>query len=252
MPPMDAPSAFPIAPAPFSGKSRRAEAGACFDWLRQAWAMFAANPGVWVSMALLLIVFYLALSIVPFLGSFAANLLLPAFSAGVLAMCRHQAQGEEASLNHLLEGFQGTAASGLVVVGALYGAALLLIVGVAFMVAGGGVVGGLVMGRPAGLGVAFGGLMVSLLLILVLATPLIMAMFFAPALVFFHGMPPVAAMKASFHACALNWLSLSVYGLLLSVLMFFALLPVGLGLLVLIPLLYGTLYAAYRDIFPAS
>lgn len=250
MPTMDAP--FPLPPAPFSGNSQRAEAGACFDWLRQAWAIFAANPGVWVSVGLLSIVFYLALSVVPVLGTVAANLLMPVFSAGVLTMCRRQAQGDEARLVDLLAGFQGSAASGLVVVGALYSVALFVIAALAVMLAGGGIVGGGLMARPAGLGVAFGGLLFSLLLTLVLATPVIMAVVFAPALVFFHGLPPFVAMKASFLACANNWLALSVYGVLLSVLMFFALLPVGLGLLVLIPLLYGTLYAAYRDIFPGS
>lgn len=214
--------------------------------------MFAANPGVWLTMTVLLLVFYLALSVVPVVGTLVANLLLPVFSAGVLAMCRRQALGEDATLASLLDGFQQERVSGLVVLGALYSLALLLIFALAALLAGGSAVGGVMMGRPAGLGVAFGGILFSLLLLVVLSIPLIMAICFAPALVFFHGMPPLAAMQASFVACALNWLPLGVYGLLLSVLVFFAVLPVGLGLLVLIPILYGTVYAAYRDIFPGS
>lgn len=244
--------AFPLPPAPFTGRSRRVEAGACFEWLRQAWAMFAGQPALWVTVALLLLIGYLALSIVPVVGTLVANLLLPAFSAGALSICRQQAQGEAPQLGELFRGFQGPAASGLVIVGGLSALAFLLIALLAFLLAGGGVVGGVMMGRPAGLGFAFGGFLVGLLLMLVLSVPVLMAVCFAPALVCFHGMAPLAALRASFQACASNWLALSVFCLLLSVLVFFALLPVGLGLLILIPILYGTLYAAYRDIFPAA
>ena len=45
--------------------------------------------------------------------------------------------------------------------------------------------------------------------------PLFMAIWFAPALVFFNRMAPVDALKASFNACLKNFLSLLVYGCLL-------------------------------------
>ena len=79
-----------------------------------------------------------------------------------------------------------------------------------------------------------------------------MAVIFAPALVFFNKMAPVPAMKASFAACAENWLAFLVYGVFLFVLAFFAALPIGLGFLLLIPVTTGALYAAYRDIFPGT
>jgi hypothetical protein len=47
---------FPMAPAPFTGESREVEPGACFDWLHQGWAMFLANPGVWIGSTVLLLV----------------------------------------------------------------------------------------------------------------------------------------------------------------------------------------------------
>jgi uncharacterized membrane protein len=43
-----------------------------------------------------------------------------------------------------------------------------------------------------------------------------------------------------------------VYGLITMVLCFFAALPVGLGFLVLGPVLSGSVYASYRDIFVAT
>lgn len=244
--------AFPLPPASFTGTSQRAEAGACFDWLRQAWAFFMANPGVWIAATVVLILVYLALQVVPFIGSLAANLLLPLFSAGMLSMCRKLSQGDDIGLSDLFAGFQGSVSNGLIVVGALNAAALFVIVLIAGILAGGGLLGGVMMARPAGLGVVFGGFLFALLIASVLSVPVLMAMWFAPALVFFHGMPPVAALKASFHACASNWLPMLVYGLFLSVLVFFATLPIALGWLLLIPILYGTVYVSYRDIFPGS
>jgi uncharacterized membrane protein len=43
-----------------------------------------------------------------------------------------------------------------------------------------------------------------------------------------------------------------VYSLIVMVLMFFAALPVGLGFLVLVPVLCGSIYASYRDVFVAN
>ena len=108
------------------------------------------------------------------------------------------------------------------------------------------------MGRPAGMGIAFGGIMLAMLLSLALSVPLFMAMWFAPALVYFNNMAPVDALKASFNACLKNLLVFLVFGVVAMILSFFAALPIGLGFLILIPVLAGALYVAYRDIFIAN
>jgi len=107
-------------------------------------------------------------------------------------------------------------------------------------------------GQPAmGAGVSLGGIFLASLLTLLLGAPLLMAIWFAPALVFFNGMAPLAAMQASMSASLKNWLVMLIFGLILLVLCFFAALPMGLGFLVLLPVLYGALYASYKDIFLA-
>ena len=90
------------------------------------------------------------------------------------------------------------------------------------------------------------------LLVIILSTPVIMATWFAPALVYFHGMTATDAMKASFAAGAKNWLVMIIFGILLSIAAFFALLPVGIGMLLLLPIASAAVYASYRDIFPGA
>ncbi|MBS1160433.1 MAG: putative transrane protein [Proteobacteria bacterium] len=245
---MNETSTFPLAPAPFTGESREVDAGACFDWLRQGWAMFLANPGVWIGCTVLLLVILMAISIVPLFGQIAAHLLVPLFGAGMIQICRHLSEGREPDVADLFVGFRHQAGQ-LVMVGVFFAAGVFGIAFIAFLLVTGGVFGGVVTGRVAGFGIALGGVMLASLMVMVLSVPVIMATWFAPVLVFLHGMQPWAAMKASFAAGAKNWLAMMIFGVFLVVVLFFAMLPLGLGLLLFLPVFSGAVYASYRDIF---
>lgn len=235
---------FPIQAPAFNGHCRAVPAGNAFEWLKQGWALFVFNPGMWIALTIVLIVIILGLNIVPFIGGLAACLLTPLLAAGMLRACQKAANGEALEIGDLFAGFKQNTTH-LVMVGVIYMAATLGIV----LVLG----GGMLMGRPAvGVGAAFGGLLLALLLTLALSVPLFMALWFAPALAFFNNMPAVEALKASFNACLKNTLPFVVYSLIALVLMFFAALPLGLGFLVLVPVLSGSVYASYRDIFLAN
>ena len=243
-------ASFPIPAPAFNGNSRVVPPGNAFDWLRQGWALFAANPGLWIGLTIVLLVIVLGVQIVPLVGTLAAHLLMPVLGAGLLLVCRKIDEGESVQIDDLFAGFKQNAGP-LVMVGVLYMVAMFAIVVIVVVVGGGSVAGGLLSAQPAGLGVIFGGLMLSLLLSLALSVPVVMAVWFAPALVFFNHMQPVEALKASFEACMKNVLAFLVYGLIVLVLAFFAALPVGLGFLVLLPVLSGTAYASYQDVFIA-
>ena len=87
------------------------------------------------------------------------------------------------------------------------------------------------------------------LLLLALLVPLAMAVWFAPALVVFHDLPPVEALKQSFQGCLRNMVPFLVYGIIVLGLGILAAIPAFLGWLVLIPTLIGSTYYSYRDIF---
>lgn len=242
---------FPLSAPAFNGSSRVVAAGNAFEWIKQGWAMFVVNPGMWIAMTVILIVVMVAMTIVPLIGAMAAYLLTPLFSAGMLAGCEKAAKGDALEVNDLFVGFKRHTGS-LVMVGVLYMVGMLLILLVVAVLGGGSIASGMMMGRPAGFGVAFGGMMFAMLLSMALSVPLFMAIWFAPALVLFNNMAPVDALKASFSACLKNILAFLVYGVILMVLSFFAALPIGLGFLILIPVIAGSLYVSYRDIFVAN
>lgn len=242
---------FPIPAPAFNGNSRVVPPGNAFDWLKQGWALFVANPGLWIGLTIVLLVILFGLQIVPLIGTLAAHLLMPVLGAGVLLVCKKIDDGGSPQIDDLLAGFKQNTGP-LVMVGVLYMAAMLVIVLIAVVIGGGSLAGGLLSAQPAGLGMIFGGLMLSMLVSLALSVPVFMAVWFAPALVFFNNMQPVEALKASFDACMKNVLAFFVYGLIVMVLMFFAALPVFLGFLVLVPVIAGSVYAAYRDVFVAN
>jgi uncharacterized membrane protein len=234
-----------MAPSRFTGASREVDPGACFDWLRQGWAMFLVNPGLWIGSTVLLLVMLMAISIVPLFGQIAAHLLVPLFGAGMIKLCKRLSDGEEPEIADLFAGFRHNAGQ-LVMVGVFFAIGIFGIAFLAFMLVSGGVLGGVVTGKVAGFGIALGGVMLAGLLVMVLSVPVIMATWFAPALVFFH------AMKASFAAGAKNFLPMAIFGIFLVVALFFAMLPVGIGLLLLLPVASGAVFASYRDIFAGS
>ena len=46
---------FPIPAPAFDGRSRAVDASAVFDWLKQGWGIFMANPLLWVAAAAIVI-----------------------------------------------------------------------------------------------------------------------------------------------------------------------------------------------------
>lgn len=232
-------------------EARQVEAGQGWQWIAQGFALFRKNPLIWLALLLVYIVIVFALSVVPIVGGLIVALLSPVFAAGFLMGCKALEKDEELELAHLFAGFK-TNTSQLVTVGGLYLVGYILIIGLVMMLGGGSLLGMLVLGQqpdPALMAGAMGGMMIAMLIGLALLVPLLMAYWFAPALVVFHDVAPVEAMKLSFAACWRNMLAFTIYGLLTFVLAVLAAIPFGLGLFVLVPTLTATLYTSYKDIF---
>jgi uncharacterized membrane protein len=232
-------------------------AGRGYDWWASAWQLFAGAPGVWLLITIVYIVIMLLLSAVPLLGQVAVSLLHPVFLGGIVLGCREQDRGGALTVTHLFAGFNDKVGS-LVIVALIYFAGWIVVGCVAFALAfamlGGSIIAALASGDVMQLGygmLATTSLMLLLaaLVSLLLIVPLLMAFWFAPALVVLRGDEPWAAMKTSFSACLRNVPPFLVYGLLGMLFVILACIPLFLGLLVLIPVGTATVYTSCKDIF---
>jgi hypothetical protein len=225
-------------------EARVVPAGAAMEWLQTGWAMFQEAPGTWIGIVLLYFLIIVLVSMLPIIGMLNA-LLSPVFAAGVILACETQHKGSAPTVSDLFAGFRRHTGN-LMLLGVLYMAGILAVV----VVMGGGtaamvpllVTGGEQAAPPALI-------IVPALAAALLLLPLGFTLWWSPALVAVHDMPSFDAMKRSLFACLRNWRALLLYGALAMVLCLVAIIPLGLGLLVVGPVLAISWWAGYRSIF---
>jgi uncharacterized membrane protein len=222
-----------------------------WDWIAAAWDLFKRQPGLWIGIWLLLMLMTFGVALIPFLGNFITMLVWPVLIAGIVIGCRALDEGRELELGHLFAGFQQRTGT-LFAVGGLYLAGVLALSLVVFLVVGAGVFAVMSGGEadPAMMAAMGGiGVLLGVLIVMALMLPLVMAMWFAPALVVFHDMGALDSMKMSFAGCLKNILPFLLFSAIFVALAIVATLPILLGWLVLGPVVSITVYTAYRDIF---
>jgi len=233
----------------------RAPAGEGLNWLKEAWMLFkdAALPWMGVTAAAFLALMLLAL--IPGIGQHLVELLSPFLVAAFMAAARAAENREPVNFLHLGAGFR-SAPQPLLVVGVAYLAGTLLIELIMRGIGGASLqqLGQIAVDpramNPEEAREILDRAAPSLLIGLTLLTPLLMATLFAPALILFHGFRPGNALWWSLWACGRNWRALLVYSLLLGALGTLALIiPLGLGMLVFLPLAMISTYRAYRTLF---
>lgn len=225
---------------------RSVDAGRGIAWLMAGWERFRQTPGIWIAITVIGILVFLVLGMIPIIGGLASPLLSMIFAGGVMLGCRAMDRGEELSVAHLFAGFQSHL-NPLLVIGALYLAGVFAAVLIASIVTGGTLFSFARGGVD--LGTALGSMLLVFLVVAGLMVPIAMAVWFAPALSVLHDVAPTQALRLSFRGCLRNILPFLVYGVLGLILGALATIPFGLGWLVLLPVMAGSVYAAYRDIF---
>jgi uncharacterized membrane protein len=231
---------------------RTVAAGRGWDWIAQAWGLFKKEPGVWIGILVVVLLINIALAFIPVAGKLATFILGPVFGGGILLGCRAMEQGGKLEIGHLFAGFREHFGP-LVLVGVLNLVAMAVIVLVVGLITG---VSLFTIGTgmpPHSISPAAAlTLLLAMLIVAALQLPVVMAVWFAPALVVFHGKDAVAALRESFIGCMRNVVPYLVYGLVMLVFAILASIPVGLGWLVLGPVLAASIYTSYKDIFTAA
>jgi uncharacterized membrane protein len=237
-----------------AGSGRSVSAGRGVEWWSEAWALFVKAAGMWIVLAILMIIIFTVVGIIPILGGLVMAVAFPVFMASWVLTARKVEQGGTIELGDLFTAFRGDKMQPLLIIGAL-----LLVFGVAIVAVAGLLGLGAIFGVAAGgadrsLGAALAALSAGLLAFIavtVISFVAGMALWFAPSLVVFRGTAPVDAMKVSFGACLRNIVPFVLYSLIYIVAAIVASIPFGLGWIVLAPLVMITLYVSYRDVFGA-
>ena len=199
---------------------------------------------------LLFLLIYLVTLFIPFSGIVNA-LLVPFIAAGIVVAADRQRRTGTFEPGAIFEGFRDHPKSLLAVSGMALLSMVVLFVSVA-------IASGADAAMRTVLNVGSGpdaelilspGYAFAMLIYLALALPITAATYLAAPLIVLHGLPAGTAMKMSFVASFKNVLSGLVFGVCAMGLFVLALIPLGLGLLVLIPVLILTNYTMYRDFF---
>ena len=235
--------------------------GRGWQWLFEGFWLFRTTPVIWIALTLALGLMWVVSLMIPVLGPLLFNLLSPALFAGLMVGCRALESGKPLEMAHLFAGFRQHAAP-LVTVGGVYLVGTVIVVGIVLVVAGGSMLPA-VLTKPGTdietLRAAARSMAVALAIGAAVYLPVLMAVWFAPLLVVFNGLAPVAAMKLSFTACVSNTVPFLVYGVAVLMAWIVLSLPAALGaagallaaalLVASIPVLICSVYMSYRDIF---
>jgi len=253
-------------------------AGRGWDWWREGFAIFRASPWMWI---LVVVVFFgvfmvaggimaaIGISMmrsspagmVAFFGLFglALSIVYPIFLGGLMLGARAAEEGEGLGVGHLFAGFGHSggrlATVGLaMLVGNFVIQVLVTLVFSAWLRTA-------MSGDPAMM-IQQGALV--FLVYLALTIPIVMAFWFAPALVVSNDLPALDAIRSSFLGCLKNVVPFLIYGLIalglgivIAVLMgIIVAITRGVGVIVVFalalaigPIVIGSIYAGYRDIY---
>ncbi len=247
-----APSQANLEPASSSATDPKSvPAGHGWTWVTDAARLVMARPWLWMGVLAVFILVNLGLGMVPLLGSVATSVLSPVFGAGLFLAARAADSGEGLSVSHLFAGFNHNPGR-LMLVGVIYfaGVMVVAILAVGVLAATGVFSGFLLEAKHGHLDpMMFALIALVVLVALALIIPLQMAYWFAPALVAIDGMEALPAMRASFTACMRNVMPFLVYGIATLLLVIVCAIPLGLGLLIGVPILTVSMYTAFKDIF---
>ena len=230
-------------------------------WIAQGILIFRKNPPQWLLLIAILFIGSRVLFAVPLIGVIAV-LIAPNFLAGLSHGAQALGQGKPLRLGYLASGFLKNAAR-LVTIGgvSLVGQFLTLM---AISLVGGETISSLSKTIAAGaaapeaiaaMQAAAPRMMMALLVGFGVSLPLMMAVWFAPLLVFFDDVKPLPALALSLWACLKNILPLLIYGMAV-VVPVVILMPLSLatrqpdlGVWLLAPILVPSIYVSYKDLF---
>lgn len=233
----------------------RHNAGVGLSWIKEGWRVFKLAPIPWMGMTALVFMIIIGVSMIPWIGRYAIELLSPFLVAGYFSASRAAMAGETVTFLHLGAGVkQGRDA--LLRIGVAYMAGSMLVFALVDLITGSDLRELLRQAQnpaalsPEELNQVVAAALPSMLLGTAMLAPLLMATWFAPGLAMFDDFTASRSLWWSLWACWVNWRPIFLYSMVLGALGAVALIiPFGLGMLVFLPLTLISTYTGYRMIF---
>lgn len=238
-------------------------------WLVDGWKMFRASPIRWLALVFAYWMLMTVVSILPYIGVVAVLMLVPGFSVAFMAASRIAERGQPIELSLIFAGFRDNR-RGQFALGGVYLASMGLLLAASMLADDGALARWMVTGaRPPVQVLQSDGFFSALIIAAGLYMPVMMLFWFAPTLVAWHAMPVAKALFFSLFACLMNWRAFLVYAIASALVLFcvpflvlFVLMLASGGavrsgvmallfpfVLSLMPAIFASFYASYRDIF---
>lgn len=237
----------------FLPEPRAVDAGEGINWISQSWAMVKEKLGMWVLINIIFFAFVLIVSMIPFVNFF-VTFMTPILIGGIIAICEKQRKTGEVDVGSLFAGFQQKFGA-LFAVGAINFGVTLIGMIIALMIGGTAVLGAIMEMNEYGtispdVVIALSSSFFYIFIIMAIASLLAAAMtWFAPALIMNHDFKVGAAISASLKAVSKNILPGILFFIVMAIILVISAIPLGLGLLITMPIMYVGYYTSYRSIF---
>jgi hypothetical protein len=241
-----------------------------WKWLLTGFDLFRKSPAMWLFLVITYWIGVAMLGQIRYVGLPVSTALLPAFSVSFMAVCAVIDAGGALQPALLFSGFRREPAR-LMTLGVLYLVSIVAVLATASVADAGALLQWVVFGREPSLETLRDGSVSQALMLAALAgTPVLMAFWFAPVLAAWGGMGAAQSLFYSFFAVWRNWRAFCVYGVMLALAGIVLLTTVTLAAvathgqiqtlrflalvltLLTLPIVFGSFYASYRDIFPEN
>lgn len=230
-------------------------AGRGWFWITEGFRLFASSPGIWIVNMIIFFIITMVVAFIPFI-SIVNYILQPIFLGGLMRGSQELDTGGTYEVNHLFSGFNEKGGK-LATLGALQIGIIILYAIVAVIVAM--IVAAIFIDKTAFLTqdgawspdalFTSTALIIGMVFVFISMLLLGMAFWLAPQLVMLHDLDAVNSIKMSFIGSWRNIVPIIVFSIILLLLMIVAMIPFGLGLLVMWPVFIAATYVAWKDIF---
>lgn len=209
-------------------------------YLREGFELFKKSPGLFVGFFVMAIIILVVCNIIPLIGQIANILINQTLFAGFFYVGDKLYKNENAELSDFFAGFQKIAA--FIVYSLLM---YTVVIALAIILVGTTIVPLIMNSESASVsGLSF----LSVLLFAGLAISIYLLMIYVPCYILFHHHNAITAIKSSFNLVKTYFFEHLLMMLTFLGLFIISIIPLGLGLLVIVPVMFLTIYSAWKHL----